>query len=193
MSKLTVSSLFSALGVLIFKGILFTMFLAYSMRREDLKWNRSPSLPMQKFGSGSIQRKSSDRASNYGLGLRSPGSSKVPGAAVYKARPMPPIPRSEKQPLTEVTKTPQFTSEEPRVTSHEPRAMSMQHPPSSIHESQNSQTLHTVETARDGDKKLRGKMRQVNSLNFVSRPLFLSLSLFLAFSFSSFSSPPMYA
>lgn len=98
---------FSALGIFIFKGILFTMFLAYSLRGEDLKWNRSPSLPLQKYGSGSIQRKTSDRASNYSRSLRSPASLSVSGSGAsysHKARPMPPIPR-EKQSLSEVSET----------------------------------------------------------------------------------------
>jgi len=44
--------LYSALGVLIYKGLLFTMFIAYRLNKpgEDLKWKRSPSLPLQELG-----------------------------------------------------------------------------------------------------------------------------------------------
>lgn len=50
-------SLHRALGILMFKGILFAMFLMYPVPGKDLKWKRAPSLPMQelnrRFGRGS--------------------------------------------------------------------------------------------------------------------------------------------
>ncbi|KAI1280519.1 hypothetical protein HDE_13497 [Halotydeus destructor] len=41
-----------ALGILVYKGLLFAMFLAYPLPGEtrDLKWKRSPSLPLQELG-----------------------------------------------------------------------------------------------------------------------------------------------
>ena len=51
------SLLHRALGILMFKGILFVMFLMYPLPGKDLKWKRAPSLPMQelnrRFGRGS--------------------------------------------------------------------------------------------------------------------------------------------
>lgn len=55
--SLFLSLLHRALGILMFKGILFVMFLMYPLPGKDLKWKRAPSLPMQelnrKFGQGS--------------------------------------------------------------------------------------------------------------------------------------------
>lgn len=46
----TLSPRHSALGLLIYKGLLFAMFLAYPLPGEELKWKRAPSLPMQELG-----------------------------------------------------------------------------------------------------------------------------------------------
>ena len=85
---------FRALGALIFKGILFVMFMTYPLPGEDLKWKRSPSLPMQeltkRFGSRTSKSRekegrASDRTSD---GHRRPGH--------HRTRPVPPIPSLEK-------------------------------------------------------------------------------------------------
>ena len=54
-----------ALGILIFKGILYVMFMGYPQPGEDLKWKRAPSLPMQelsrRFGARSARTPSGSR------------------------------------------------------------------------------------------------------------------------------------
>jgi len=46
-----------SLGLLVYKGILFALYLAYPLPGEELKWRRAPTLPMQdlsrRFGSKS--------------------------------------------------------------------------------------------------------------------------------------------
>ena len=54
----------SGIGVLIFKAVLFGLFMSYPQPGEDLKWKRAPSLPMQelsrRFARGSSRK--SDRS-----------------------------------------------------------------------------------------------------------------------------------
>ena len=87
-----------ALGALIFKGILFVMFMSYPQPGEDLKWKRAPSLPMQeltrRFGAG---RKTGTRDSGRESSFSSASGQRRPGTGSHhRTRPVPPLPHHEK-------------------------------------------------------------------------------------------------
>lgn len=55
---------FSAMAMLIIKGIHFAMSLAYPLPGEDLRWKRAPSLPLQDL-TKKISRKARAKRSPY--------------------------------------------------------------------------------------------------------------------------------